>query len=186
MAGGFARFVLKVLGWKTSGDMAPAGRVLYLFAPHTSIWDFVPGFFYIRSQGHRVNVMIKKEAFFFPLGALLRAMGGFPIDRSNPKATLVSIIHAMEKTGGRPFQLAVCPEGTRKAIKKWKTGYHTIARSCNAHVWLAFVDYRTRTVGVYPEEIILTDDARADTDRIQKIYASMNLTALHPEGFTAG
>ncbi|MBO4570614.1 MAG: 1-acyl-sn-glycerol-3-phosphate acyltransferase [Bacteroidales bacterium] len=185
MSGGFSRFMLKALGWKTDGDMAPEGRNLYLFAPHTSIWDFAIGFFYFRSQGHKLKVMIKKEAFFFPLGPLLKAMGGFPIDRSNPKATLVSVIHAMEEDGKRPFQLVICPEGTRKAVKKWKTGYHTIARATGAKVYLAFADYRTKRIGVIPGGIELTDDARSDTDRIQKIYASMNLTGLHKKGYSA-
>lgn len=186
MAGGFSRFMLKALGWKTDGDMVPSGRIVYLMAPHTSIWDFAIGFFYSRSQGHRLKVMIKKEAFFFPLGPLLKAMGGFPIDRSNPKSVMIGTIHAMEQAKDGNFDLAICPEGTRKAVRKWKTGYHTIAKAAGADVYLAFMDYASKRIGVYPEKIELTDDARSDTDRIQAIYASMNLTGLHRNGYTAG
>ena len=187
MAGGFSRFMLKILGWKPAGEMAPDGRNIYLLAPHTSIWDFAIGFFYSRSQGHPLKVMIKKEAFFFPVGLLLKAMGGFPIDRSNSRSTLVSVIHAMESDKGRPIELAICPEGTRKAVKKWKTGYHTIARAAGAKVFISYIDYGTKTVGVLPGgPIELTGDARADTDRIQAIYASMNLQGMHRDGYTAG
>ncbi len=182
--GSFSRFALKLLGWKTDGDMAPGGKNIYLMAPHTSIWDFVIGVLYAGSQGHRLRVMIKKEAFFFPLGAFLRAFGGFPIDRSNPRSTLVSVIHAMENSGDECFNLAICPEGTRHAVKKWKTGYHTIAKATGAKLYLSFMDYRTKTIGVRQGEIELTDDARGDTDRIQEIYGSMNLQGLHKEGFT--
>lgn len=184
--GAFSRLLLKAIGWKPVGEMQPEGKNIYLFAPHTSIWDFALGFLYGRSQGHRLKVMIKKEAFFFPLGPVLRAMGGFPIDRSNARATLLSVIHEMERSKQGCFDLAICPEGTRKAIKRWKTGYHTIACATGARVILTFADYRRKMVGVKPEGAVmeLTDNARSDTDRIQAIYGTMELTGLHPGDFT--
>lgn len=181
----FAKFVLmNVLGWRYSegeGDMIPEQKAIFLAAPHTSIWDFVIGYLYYRSIGGKLRVMIKKEAFFFPFGLLLRALGGFPIDRSHPQKVLMGVVHEMEKPG--VFHLCICPEGTRKAVHKWKTGYHSIATHTGAPVYLGHYDYKTKLLGHGPA-FPLTGDARADTDEIQKAYGRMGLTALHPEGYT--
>jgi len=181
----FAKFILfKVLGWRYSegeGDLIPEQKAIFLAAPHTSIWDFVIGYLYYRSIGGKLRVMIKKEAFFFPFGLLLRALGGFPIDRSHPQKVLMGVVHEMEKPG--VFHLCICPEGTRKAVHKWKTGYHSIATHTGAPVYLGHYDYKTKLLGHGPA-FPLTGDARADTDEIQKAYGRMGLTALHPEGYT--
>lgn len=182
MSPAFSSFILyKVLGWHiTPGEdtVVPVDKAVLLAAPHTSIWDFVIGYLYYRSIGGHLKVMIKKEAFFFPFGHLLKAAGGFPIDRSNPSSMLVSIIHEMQKPG--VCHLVICPEGTRKAVRKWKTGYHNIATHANLPVYLTHYDYAKKEVG-RGQAFELIGDARADTDRIQKRYEEMGLTALYPE-----
>ena len=178
----FHKFIFnKILGWSSTEPMVPEDKAVILAAPHTSIYDFVVGYFYYRSLGGRLRIMIKKEAFFWPLGPILRRLGAFPMDRKNPQRMMMSIIHEMEKPDTK-CHLTICPEGTRKAVHKWKTGYHTIARACNLPVYLAHLDYKTRVIGTGPR-VELTDDARADTNRIQQMYEDMHLTALHPEGY---
>ena len=185
MSPGFSKFILcTLLGWTiTEGEdkVVPEEKAVILAAPHTSIWDFVVGYLYYRSIGGHLRTMIKKEAFFFPLGPVLRAMGGFPIDRSNPQKMVMSIIHEMHKEG--TFHLVICPEGTRKAVRKWKTGYHTIATEAGIPVYLSHYDYKKKKVG-RGQRFVLTGNARADTDAIQAAYEKMGLTALHPEMFT--
>lgn len=182
----FYRWLLKTMGWKSEGRMVEDRNCIYLMAPHTSIWDFAIGFFYYRAQGGHLKVMIKKESFFFPVKYILRSMGGFPIDRSNPQATIHSLVHAMEANKDGKFHLTICPEGTRKPVKKWKTGYHTIAQAIGAPVYLTYIDFGKKRVGIVPGAVELTDNARKDTDRIQEIYASMNLKGLHNEGYVTG
>lgn len=175
----FCRFLLvKVMGWTLVGDKAPEEKVIYLAAPHTSIWDFAIGYLYYRALGGKLRTMIKKEAFFFPANLLLRAMGGFPIDRSHPQKMLMNVMHEMRKPG--EFHLVICPEGTRKPVRKWKTGYHTIATNTGAPVYIAFFDYKTKHVGIL-RKYELTGTAREDTDRIQQIYEDQHFTGLHPE-----
>ena len=176
----FSSFVLKTLGWTAEGSVAEEDNCVILAAPHTSIWDFAIGYFYYRSIGGRLTVMIKKEAFFFPVKYLLRAMGGFPMDRSHPQATIMNLVEKMKGDG--VCHLVICPEGTRKPVHKWKTGYHTIARAASVPVYISYFDYKTKHVGLGPK-VELTDDARADTDRIQQMYEDMHLTGLHPEGY---
>ena len=180
-----AKFLLeKVLGWHmTPGEdrLPEEKRIIFLFAPHTSIWDAVVGYLYFCGIGGRLRVMIKKEAFFWPLGWLLRKCGAFPIDRSNSQSLMVSLIHELRDEQER--YLAICPEGTRKAVRRWKTGYHTIALQTGLSVYLSHMDYKKKEVG-YGKKFDLTENAREDTNRIQKIYGEMHLTALRPKGYT--
>lgn len=175
----FYRRLLKLLGWKAEGSAAPEKHCIYLMAPHTSIWDFAIGYIYYRSLGGRLHIMIKKELFFFPVGPYLRAKGGFPIDRKNPQGTILDLVHKMDESNNDIFHLVICPEGTRKPVKRWKTGYHTISRATGAPVYLTYIDYGRKRVGIRPEKVKLTDDARGDTDRIQQTYESMKLRGLH-------
>ena len=178
----FSRFILKLFGWKTEGTVAPDRKCVILEAPHTSVWDFFIGYFYYRSVGGHLHIMIKKEFFFFPLGPILKALGGFPIDREHPTGTVREMIHKLTEKDGKTFHMVMCPEGTRKAVHKWKTGYHTIARAADMPVYLGYIDWGHRRVGLGPK-VELTDNARADTDRIQKMYEDMDLIALHPKGY---
>lgn len=181
----FAKFILtKVMGWTLVGEPKPDDKLIYVCAPHTSVWDFLIGYLYYRAMGGHLRVMIKKEAFFPPLSWILRAMGGFPIDRSHPQKLLMGIVHEMESLKeGEKFHLVICPEGTRKAVKHWKTGYHTIAVNAGIPVYLTFFDFKRKRVGISDFKLELTDNARADTDRMQEMYESLDLTGLHPEDY---
>ena len=90
------------------------------------------------------------------------------------------LIDEMEKDD--TFILAIAPEGTRKPVKKWKTGYHTIAKAVDCPVYMGFFDWGTKRVG-RGEKVELTDDARKDTDRIQAMYENMGLKGKHPQGY---
>lgn len=178
----FAKFILEKTGWTLIGEPAPERCCIYLEAPHTSIWDFLIGYLYYRARGNKLRVMIKKEAFFFPLGNILRALGGFPIDRKNPQKAIMNIVHEMEADETKSFHLAICPEGTRKPVKKWKTGYHTIATQANIPVYITIVDWGHKKTGIVCKAP-LTGNARADTDRIQQIYEDLKPIGKHPQNF---
>lgn len=179
----FAEFLLcKVLGWTRTEPLIPEKKSVVLAAPHTSIWDFAIGYLYYRSLGGHLKVMIKKEAFVFPpVGWFLRSVGGFPIDRKNSGELIKSLIEEMNACEGE-FHLVICPEGTRKPVRKWKMGYHTIATQTGLPLYLSHYDFKTKTVG-RGQRFELTSDARGDTDRIQQVYEDMHLTGLHPENY---
>ncbi len=178
--GKFCGFLLRTAGWTIVDGPAPEDKCILLGVPHTTIWDFVISYLYYRSFGEHAKCMIKKSLFFPPLGWIIRAMGGIPVDRSNPTTMLMSVLHEMEKPGR--FHLAIAPEGTRKPVKNWKTGYHMIARHANVPVYMGYFDWGTKRVG-RGQKVELTDDARADTKRIQAMYEEMHLTAKHPKDY---
>ncbi len=172
---------MKKMGWTTVGGPVPEDKAVILGVPHTSAMDFVVSYlFYTQFDAQKARVMIKKEFFFWPIGGLLRSMGAVPVDRSNASAMVKSLIDQME--GEKSFILAIAPEGTRKPVKKWKTGYHLIAKAVGCPCYLGYFDWGRKRVSI-GEKVDLTDDARADTDRIQALYEQMHLQGKHPEGY---
>ena len=61
-------------------------------------------------------------------------------------------------------------------------GYHAIAKALDCPVYLGYFDWGTKHVSI-GEKFPLTDDARADTDAIQKKYEEMGLVGRHPENY---
>ena len=174
------RLIMKVWGWKMDGHLPEEDKCILLGVPHTSILDFVVAYLFYEAIGGKALCMVKKEMFFPPLGWIVRAMGGIPVDRSNPSAIVRSVIREMETR--EHFHLAIAPEGTRKPVARWKTGYHLIARTAGIPVYLGYFDWKTKRIG-RGQKVQLTDDARADMRRIQDIYEQMHLTGKHPERY---
>lgn len=176
----FCGWLLKKMGWTTVLGPAPEKKCVILGVPHTSVWDFVISYLFYTQFDAVAHVMIKKEFFKWPLGYFLRKVGCIPVDRSSATTMLFSLINEMEKK--ETFHLAIAPEGTRKPIKKWKTGYHMIARKVGCPVYMGYFDWKTKCVSI-GEKVELTDDARADTDRIQALYEEKNFAGKNPEGY---
>ena len=177
----FCGWWLRKKGWKSLTGPIPEKKAVAIGAPNTSARDFLICYLFYTQYGKRLHLLIKKEFFFWPLGPILRACGAVPVDRSSPGAVVKSVIRILEERD--EFIFDISPEGSRKAVKKWKTGYHFIAREAGVPVWLTYFDWKKKILAV-GERFELTDDARADTDRMQAYYASLNLTARHPDQFT--
>lgn len=158
----------------------PEDKAIILGVPHTTMWDFVISYLYYTSVGGDARCMIKSSAFVWPLGPILRALGALPMDRTSPTKALMSTIHAFNEN--EKFHLALAPEGTRKPIKKWKTGFHTIARETGASVYLGYFDWGTKRIG-RGVKFELSDNAREDMEKIQAIYESMHMQGKHPERY---
>ena len=178
----FCNFLLtKVMGWTIDGDAAPERECVILGVPHTCIGDFLVSYLFYTGIGHTAHIMIKKEFFFWPSGPILRKLGCIPVDSSNGASVVRSVISEMEKTEGE-FHLCIAPEGTRKPVRRLKTGYHMIARAMNCPVYLGYFDWKTKHISA-GKRFDPTDNARADTEKIQQIYERMGLTPKHPERF---
>lgn len=176
----FCGWLLRKMGWTSVGGPMTEKKAIVLGVPHTSASDFLVSYLFYTQFGKKARIMIKKEFFVFPLGPILRACGAIPVDRSSAAAMVKGLIEEMDKQD--EFHLAMAPEGTRKAIAKWKTGYHLIARSTGATVYAGYFDWGRKRISC-GERFPLTDDARADTDRLQKYYEAMNLEGKHKDGF---
>src|SRR5690625_313288 len=75
------RALLRLGGWSLDGELPDCARLVLIGAPHSSWWDGVWGLLMKVGLGANVHFMIKRELFQGPLGWLLHALGGVPIDR---------------------------------------------------------------------------------------------------------
>lgn len=176
------KLLLKLMGWKTINGKMPHKKAIIIGVPHTSSWDFVISYLYYTSVGGLAHIMIKKEFFYWPIGALLRKMGAIPIDRARGASVTKQIIFEMNQRD--EMHLAITPEGTRKRNKRWKAGFHTIAKATGATVYLGFFDFGKKEIG-WTETLELTDDVDADISQMKSWYRKRGLIGKHPERFTA-
>ena len=177
----FCKILLKLFGWKSFGEAVKDKKCVLIGFPHTSGWDFVISWIYYTSIGGKANVLIKKEFFFWPLGILLRKMGGIPVERTRGANVLRQTIQLFSKR--EYMHLAITPEGTRKRTTKWKAGFHTIARAENIPVYPTTFDWGRKELRIYGK-FELTDDASADIKRLKDFIREKNVTGKHPERFT--
>ena len=155
-------------------------KAIVLGVPHTSFKDFLVSYLFYTQFGKVAHIMIKKQFFWWPMGALLRALGAVPVDRKSPTETVRSLIHIMEEVP--EFHLAIAPEGTRKPVKRWKSGYHLIARETGATVYLGYYDWGRKRISV-GEPFELTDDVKADMQRMYDHYRQMGIQGYHKDNF---
>lgn len=176
------KLILRLWGWKTINGVMPHQKAIIIGVPHTSAWDFVISYLYYTSVGGVANIVIKKEFFFWPVGFFLKKMGAIPIDRSKGTSVVKQIIKEMNSR--ELMHLAITPEGTRKRNKRWKAGFHTIAKATGATVYLGFFDFGRKEIG-WIETLELTDDAEADIRRMKAYYKSRGVVGKHPKEFSA-
>ena len=176
----FCGWLLRKMGWESVGGPMKEQKAIVLGVPHTSVWDFLVSYLFYTQFGKVAHIMIKKEFFLWPLGPILRACGAVPVDRESPASMVRSLIHQMDQA--EEFHLAIAPEGTRKATKRWKTGFHLIARETGSTVYIGYYDWGRKKISV-GEPIELTDDPKADMQRIYDHYRPMGIQGLHKDGF---
>ncbi len=178
----FTRFILKLLGWKTVGGVAPEKKCIIIGIPHTSAWDFVISWLFYTSVGGKASILIKKEFFFFPIGGLLKWAGGIPIDRSKGANVIRQTMRLFKER--EYLHLALTPEGTRKRTKKWKAGFHILATELNVPVYLGWFDWGKKEISI-GQKFELTNDSKKDIARMKKFYREKGVRGKFPEMFTA-
>lgn len=168
---------LRLFGWRVEGDIPNIPKAVFSAAPHTSNWDFVTAMLAVMAMGVRISFLMKKEAFFWPFKSLFMALGGLPLDRSASEDTVEQIVRSLEQS--EQMWVVITPEGTRKRVEKWKTGFLRVAESAKVPVILVGWDYPSRTMFVdklwHP-----SGDHIADAEAI-RAYISGKYTGRHPE-----
>lgn len=171
----------KILGWKLEVTVPNYDKCVICAAPHTSNLDLFIGKLFYGATGKRASFMMKKEWFFFPLGIIFRAIGGIPVHRGKNNSLVDQMAEAFAKK--KVFNLAITPEGTRKANPNWKRGFYYIALKANVPIVLIGIDYLTKTIRA-TKSIIPSGDIDKDMREI-KLYFK-NFTGKHPELFDLG
>ncbi|WP_298763992.1 1-acyl-sn-glycerol-3-phosphate acyltransferase [uncultured Polaribacter sp.] len=137
----------KILGWKVeNGFPKDIKKFVVIAAPHTSWLDFPIAILTRMSEGIMINFIGKNALFKWPFGYFFRALGGTPVDRTkstNMVDAVIKVFHAKEE-----FRLGISPEGTRKKVDKWKTGFYYIAQGAKVPIVMATLDFENKKVKV--------------------------------------
>lgn len=163
-----ARATLRLFGWKLVGRFPDVPRLLLVAAPHSSAWDAVWGLLLKVALGLEIEFMAKKEAFFFPLGTLLRLLGGVAVDRGAANGVVGATVQAFRS---KPVcWVVLAPEGTRRKLDRWKTGFWHIARQAEVPVCTIYLHYPEKTFGVGPL-VEMTADMEGDIAKLRDFFA---------------
>ncbi|HST28957.1 MAG TPA: lysophospholipid acyltransferase family protein [Rudaea sp.] len=161
------RWLFARAGWRVAGELPDVVKLVVIAAPHSSNWDAVLAL--LVKVGLRIEVRFigKREAFFWPLGWLLRRLGGIPIDRRHAHNVVKDVAGLFGST--EKLWFAVAPEGTRKKVKEWKSGFWRIARAANVPILQVYFHYPEKTIGFGPL-LYPSDDMDADMAKIREFY----------------
>lgn len=145
MIQGFCRWLLyKKLGWTKCITVAHPDKFIICLAPHTSNWDFIIGQLYAQAEGFKVNFLMKREWFFWPLGVIFRSLGGIPVWRSKHTSMTDNLAETAKTKDS--FKLCITPEGTRSPNTEWKKGFYFIALKAEIPILLYGVDYEKKKI----------------------------------------
>lgn len=136
--------VFRLMGWRIEGQLPPLDKFVVIGAHHTSNWDFV--LFIAAKFILRLNARWfgKHSIFRWPFGALMRYWGGIPIRRHLKLNTVEQAIEAFAEH--RQFILVLSPEGTRRKVERWKSGFYHIACGAGVPVVPAALDFQHRRI----------------------------------------
>ena len=161
---------LKMLGWRVEGEIPNIKKFVILAAPHTSNWDFPISLAIAFALKIKIYWMGKDAMFRWPFGAACRWLGGIPIDRSRSHNTVEQCVRAFEDRD--KLIMVIPPEGTRKTVSYWKTGFYHIARGANVPIVLGFLDYRRKKGGIGPT-FYPSGRIENDMEEIKAFYATI-------------
>ncbi len=168
--------ILRLFGWRVEGEMPDRDKVLALVAPHTTGWDFAIAIVTLTALGVRASWLGADWMFHYPL---MRNFGGVPVNR---RKRLGVVAQSVEKFNSQhQYYLALSPEGSRKKVVPWKTGFYRIAVGAGVPILMVVFDQQARHITVGPT-FEPSGDYQADMDQhIRPVYAEF--VDKYPERF---
>jgi len=166
---GFSEFILnRILGWRIVGYFPhDIKKYVVIAAPHTSWIDFPIAILSRVSSGIMINFIGKNSLFNWPFGFFFRALGGTPVDRSKSNNLVDAIIKVFDSK--EEFRLGLSPEGTRKKVEKWKTGFYFIAKGAKVPIVMATLDYENKQIKI-SKAYYTTENLEADFNFFHSFY----------------
>jgi 1-acyl-sn-glycerol-3-phosphate acyltransferase len=162
------RAALRVAGWRIVGALpADEPKYVVVVAPHTSNWDFFVGLAAEFAVGLRAHWLGKHTLFRWPLGPVLRRLGGEPVHRDAPEGAVGAAVARFDARAH--YVLGLSPEGTRRRVPRWRSGFYRIARGADVPVVPVWFDYARREVGI-GAPVRLGPDERTETARLRALY----------------
>jgi len=161
----------KFLGWQIVGNTNfskdSVKKAVIIAAPHTSWHDFYIGVLLRAAVQLKTNFVGKKELFVFPVGWFFRALGGAPINRQSNENKVEAIAKLFKEKA--EFRMTLAPEGTRKKVVEWRTGFYYIAKKAHVPIIMFTLDFKNKQNKI-SEPFYPTDNVEADLKYIRNFY----------------
>ncbi len=174
----FGRTVLDVFGWRVVGELPNLERVLVIGAPHTSNWDFVYAMAAILGLNLKLRWLGKHTIFKFCVTWFMNWLGGIPVNRGKPESIVENVARLVERDKG--IIIGIAPEGTRKKVEKWKTGFLRISTALDCPLFLVGLDFPNKLI-VLDQLFYPTGDNDADIATLKAFYGKY--TGKYPDQF---
>lgn len=158
---------LRSQGWRVVGDVPTPRRFVLIGAPHTSNWDFPYMLAFSWIYGVRIHWMGKHTLFRPPLGWLAYRLGGIAIDRRAAHGLVEQMAQRFAESD--ELIVAIPPEGTRRRVEYWKSGFYQIAKAAGVPIVLGFLDFGAKEGGLGPM-LRPSDDVVRDMDFVRAFY----------------
>ncbi len=163
----FGKFVLTLLGWRIEGAPPNLPKLIIIVAPHTSNWDFVVAMAAALALDLRVHWLGKHTIFRWPFGAILRRLGGTPVIRTARQGAVAQVVEAIRAHD--QFVLGLSPEGTRKKVARWRTGFYNTARAANVPILAVALDFERKEIVIGPL-FEATGDLEGDVEKMRAFF----------------
>ncbi|MEP6618318.1 MAG: 1-acyl-sn-glycerol-3-phosphate acyltransferase [bacterium] len=140
------RSVLGAWQWRIVGALPELPKFVIIVAPHTSNWDFPVGVFAMFALDVRIHWFGKESLFRSPLGWIFRRLDGRPVRRDAPEGVVTEMADIVR--GEPQFLLALAPEGTRKPVAQWRSGFYHIAHAAEVPIVPVWFDWSRHEIGI--------------------------------------
>lgn len=164
------RAVLRSRRWRIEGYPPEIPKFVMVAAPHTTNWDLLYLLAVSWATGIHVSWLGKDSLFPGPVGTLLRALGGIPVERDRRSGLVSSLTR--EFAAADRLVVTFPPEGTRSRTDHWRTGFYRVAVAAEVPIVCSYLDY-SRRVGGFGTAIEPSGDIAADLPLFQEFYAGI-------------
>ena len=171
-----AILILRLVGWTSIGSKVSVPKYVLIGAPHTSNWDFPLMLLVVLELRLQLFWMGKHTLFPFPFSGIMKWLGGIPINRTKSHNVVSDIVGQFKSNDN--FVVLVPPEGTRRKVSEWKTGFYHIANNAGVPILMGYVDAAKKEAG-FADFFYPTGELESDMKEIRSFYAQK-------KGLTAG
>ena len=170
-----ARFILWCMAWQMETDKPQCDRYVLIGGPHTSNWDYVIFLCFMLILEIDIKVMVKDDLFVWPFRTIMRWAGVIPINRRESRTQTQQVVDLYEKN--ESMVVMITPEGTRKLVERWRSGFYFIAEGAKVPIIMAYVDYGRRRAG-FSAQVWPSGNCDDDIEQWQAFY--FDKLAKHP------
>lgn len=163
-----SRFIFtKIFKWQLEGQFPSESKMVIAVAPHTHWMDFILAVLVRHFLKEPIHFLGKKELFNPLTNKLFRALGGMPVDRSAKNNTVAQAVAYFEQK--KVFRLALAPEGTRKKVKEFKSGFYHIAHNAQVPIFPVAFDFENKKM-IFYSLFYTTGNREKDILQIEAIF----------------